>query len=99
MDIFNRKKVEELERKLFDIELENKSLIEHNAHLATTIETITEYVDATPTDCVRGEWCSACEFGKKFLYKEIYGAGHYQWTTKYICGKGKSCPTFIPKED
>lgn len=99
MDIFNHKKVKELEQKILVIELENKRLINHNAHLVTTIENITEYVDSTPTDCVRGDWCSACEFGTQFLYKEIYGVGNCSYETKYVCGKGKSCPNFIHKEN
>lgn len=99
MDIFNRKRVKELEEKLRDAEIERNRYKHEGAALTAKLDEITKLMDSTPADCVRGEWCRACEFVRTFMYHNCFGHGCYGTTTAYVCGKGKSCSNFVQKEE
>lgn len=105
MDIFNLKKVEELEQqvkkleqKLTQANAKNLELQMELSNANSTIDQMSAYVDSTPKDCVRGEWCAACEFGKSFYYNLYYQFDSYQTINRTVCGKGKSCHNFVQKE-
>lgn len=102
LDIFNRKRVAELEAGLRDLEKvrdensELKSMLvkaEHELKLVLTLK------DAIPEGCTPGLYCEACEFAKKYYYHSWgYRANRNTMITGTICGKGESCQHFIQKE-
>lgn len=100
MDLFNRKRVAELEKKLRDSELQNSIYSTKVAELRAALEEASELEETIPEDCVKGPWCKACEFAKVIEYDESYGTYPYKFnTTKtmYVCGKGASCKNFVQK--
>ena len=93
MDIFNLKKVRELEYELERVQRERDQFmrdLDFNTHL---LEELLEVKAALPTDCVPGPYCKACEFSKAYGYS-YYG----NWTIGHFCGKSQSCKNFIQKE-
>lgn len=98
LDIFNRKKVAELEKKLAASEKNRNDLLCQVASYKKRFEELGEFEESIPEDCVRGPWCEACEFVKTFHVTRYYGFGHSQIETAYICGKGKSCNNFVQKK-
>lgn len=91
MDIFNRKKVQELESALsqYKHELANA---EHE------IKQLLEMKNSIPDRCDPGEYCKICEFGKVWEYRShIYGY-HNSNFIGYICNKGNVCPCFMQKK-
>ena len=100
MDIFNRKKVEELEKEVQDLnrllELVKKERDDARKkvdHLNETLKNFIVMRDDIPADCKPGEYCRACEFVKPYQFSNMYGV-----TTGYTCGKGQSCKNFVQKE-
>ena len=98
MDIFNKKKVADLEVKLAMLEDKYRRQSWDLDEYKEKLKQMSELAETVPTDCVRGPWCQACEFVKTFHYNESYGLGGYSTITAYVCGKGESCKHFIQKE-
>jgi hypothetical protein len=98
MDIFNRKRVRELEEKLAKAEESRDKYIGQAARLDVIFQEMEELKETIPEDCVRGPWCEACEFVKRYYYTEHYGLGSHYTRTAYVCGKGKSCNNFVQKK-
>lgn len=95
MDIFNKKKIAELEKDNSRKDQKIHRLEDELAVLKIKLSEIQQYANTTPTDCIRGEWCKACEFCKSFY---VLNYPIYQGNTIYICGKGESCKHFVQKE-
>ena len=96
MDIFNSKRVEELERENAYLkrqlcEADSRAVSAENA-LATYLE----IRDSIPEDCVQGTYCRGCTFVKEYCYSATWY--HGQVITGYYCGKGKACKNFIQKK-
>lgn len=98
MDIFNVKKVADLERKLADAEKDRDKYKKRVAEFEDRFEKMGELEESIPSDCVRGPWCKACEFVKTFHVLDYLGYGQSTIRTAYVCGKGKSCNNFVQKE-
>lgn len=103
MDIFNRKRVSELEKDLRDIESENDRLRRALEDAESTISHLLRLRDSMPEDCVPGTYCQACEFAKKYVYHN-YVSG-YRFDRCYetiltgcVCAKGEICNNFIQKK-
>lgn len=101
LDIFNRKKIRDLEEKLIDTEIERNNYRNMAISLEQKLDDIARLEETTPEDCKKGPWCVACEFGKVYHYME-----HYDFNTNtricnkiYVCGKGESCKNFIQREN
>lgn len=98
MDIFNKKRIAELEKKLHETELERDRYISKSAELAVKLDEVSKLEETIPEGCEKGPWCKACEFVRTFHYTEYYGAyGGHSLETVYACGKGKSCKNFAQK--
>ena len=93
--MFGKKKIAELERAVETKDLQIQRLESDVATLKYKLSEIQQYVNTTPPDCKRGEWCRACEFCKS-VYVSTYS--RYLDDTIYICGKGESCKHFVSKE-
>lgn len=98
MDIFNRKRIKELEEKLYDTELERDKYIGKAAELDAKLREIGRLEESVPTDCVKGPWCEACEFVRTFHYRKYYGHSNYSTNCMYVCGKGESCKNFVQRK-
>jgi hypothetical protein len=105
MDIFNHKKVEELEMKLAKAQREADDLRVRNFHLQTdldsanqTLDEILHVKDSIPEDCVPGSYCAACEFSKKYYFDIKRYSSVANFKEGYLCNKGKSCKNFVQKE-
>ena len=99
MDIFNKKRIADLEKKLHETERERDKYISKSAELASKLEEIGELAETIPEGCQKGPWCKACEFSRTFQYTEYYGPfGGHSLETIYACSKGKSCKNFVQKE-
>lgn len=106
MDIFNKKKVEELEEKLRVLEgvrSENERLRKELDNATEDLQELLTLKDNIPADCTPGTYCSVCEFGKAYVY-HYYTGGRSIYTSYdhlvrgYICNKANSCKNFIQKE-
>ena len=98
MDIFNRKKVQQLEEKLYDTELERDKYIGKAAELDAKLREIGRLEEMVPADCVKGPWCEACEFVRMFHYSKYYGYKCKGLETIHVCGKGASCKNFVQRK-
>lgn len=107
MDIFNRKRVEELEcelKRLKAIEVERNSYRDCLIQAENDLKKILKEKETLPNDCVPGPYCKACEFVKKydfdyFVYGGLYSHNHHSIISGYYCGKGGVCNNFIQKEN
>lgn len=97
MDIFNRERVAELERKLAVAERDRDKYRVRLSDLENTLERVSNIEDTIPEDCKKGSWCKACEFARVFHYREDAAYMGYITDTVYVCGKGESCQNFVPK--
>lgn len=90
------KRVEELER----------TIDKKDEELARAYNDLTKYekqfdamqmvADTTPVNCIRGEWCKACEFSRVFHVER--GWPHRRYTAEIVlCGKGESCKNFVER--
>lgn len=102
MDIFNIKRVSELEHevdRLRHVEREKDELKSMLAKAESELRLVLTLKDAVPEDCTPGHYCEACEFAKDYWY---YNYGYYHKSNTairgIICGKGSSCKNFIQKE-
>lgn len=100
LDIFNRKKVRELEERLINAETERNKYRNMAVHLENRLDNISKINETIPEDCKKGPWCAACEFGKAYSYMAHYDFGVRNGVTEtfYGCRKGESCQHFIQKE-
>ena len=98
MDIFNRKKVAELQRTISELRAERDRCRINTEALERKFAALGELEEAVPDGCVRGPWCKACEFVKTFRHVEYVGLCERVNVTAYACGKGKSCTNFVQKE-
>ena len=100
MDIFNRKRVKELEEKLHKSEVDRDKYKCRCSELESKLDRIKQIENVMPADCERGHWCRVCEFARAFHYTEYYGynPGSYSTETIYVCGKGETCKSFVPVE-
>lgn len=97
MDIFNIKKVEELEREL---EKAKRRIDGYRHDLSVAedhIKHLTKIKESIPERCTPGDYCRACEFGKEYFYHS-YNYGYETTITAYLCNKGNSCPNFVQKK-
>lgn len=98
MDIFNRKKVAELQKTISELRTERDRYQSSIASLENKFEKLGELEETVPEGCVRGPWCKACEFVKTFHHVEYIGFGQHTTVTAYACGRGKSCVNFVQME-
>lgn len=102
MDIFNRKRVVELEarlRGLEDVRRENDELKSMLRRSESELKLALALKNSIPEDCNQGQYCEACTFAKKFNYHTYgYFSGHETLISGIMCGKGESCKNFIQKE-
>lgn len=98
MDIFNKKRVAELEEKLAEMERDRDRYMRHANILESKIDAITDLKSQIPEDCTQGPWCKACEFVKVYYYSHLYGFRGELDSEFYVCGKGESCKSFVQKE-
>lgn len=103
MDIFNLKKVEDLESDIRGLQHENESLRAALYEAEMHIKKLLDARDNTPTDCKPGPYCAGCNFAKEYRYVCNVG-GRKSWTgynsrySGFVCGKGSICKNFIQKE-
>jgi hypothetical protein len=106
MDIFNRKRVAELEekvRKLEAVESENDRLRRELDNAVADLRDIIRLKDTTPSDCIQGEYCRDCIFGEK-ITNTYYVSGYNlsrcynAFINGYICKRGNVCKNLIQKE-
>ena len=98
MDIFNKKKVESLERELAKIQRERDDYRYKTMCLEEKFAAMSKLEESIPEDCVRGPWCKACEFVRTFHYVEHHGYGVRSETIAYACSKGECCNHFVKRE-
>ncbi len=96
MDIFNRKRIEELEDELYEAECERVKYRRDIELLTKRLEAMGALEESIPEGCTKGPWCRACEFSRTFHYSP-YNSVSY--TTFYTCSKGKSCENFVQKKE
>lgn len=98
MDIFNRKRIAELEEKLRDSERSRDRYMVKASELAAKLEEVSKLEETVPEGCVKGPWCQACEFAKTIHFNEYYGHSSFDTlVTMYVCSKGVSCRNFVQK--
>ena len=97
MDIFNRKRVKELERDLENAKWDKNRILSDLRCLEAKFGALGDFPEAVPEDCVRGPWCKACEFVKTYHYSSYY-TRHSEMLVAYVCGKGESCKQFVQRE-
>ena len=104
MDIFNRKKIEKLERELRVIKIENEDLRSSLYTAETHLQVLLEIKNSTPEDCTPGPYCKGCDFVKEYHYhNHAYGSYkssvHYKTRIDgYICGRGNLCKNFVQRK-
>lgn len=98
MDIFNKRRVRELEARLTGAERERDKYRSKSSELAAKLDEIIKLMESAPTGCAQGPWCKACEFSRSFHYSEYITSGVYGLKVIHVCGKNKSCEHFIQKE-
>lgn len=108
MDIFNKNRVEELEKEVAYLERENEGLRESVEYADKHLETLLKLTADIPEDCKPGSYCKGCSFAKEYHYHNYcynYSrAGRWLSTSYdkrlngYICGKGEICKNFVQKE-
>lgn len=106
MDIFNKKRVEELEKdlkkvreRLKEVEQENTELRELLDKAGRNIDTILKVKQSTPDDCIPGPYCKACEFSKEYyFYHGSYLAKYDRVHRGWVCNKANVCKNFTQKE-
>ena len=100
MDIFNRQRIVELEKKLHKTELDRDRYISKAAELEVKLREISKLEETIPEGCEKGPWCKACEFVRTFHYTRGLSIPGYPRSTEviYTCSKGESCKNFVQKE-
>lgn len=106
MDIFNRKRVEELTlelERLRDVERERDEYKRLLATAEADLQKVLQLKQQIPEDCVPGAYCEACEFNRAYWYHYYsYLGGPYDSHDRVIrgniCNKANVCKNFIQKE-
>lgn len=96
MDIFNKKRVSELQAKIYSLEQKRNDLENQVYILKYKFDEIARLTENRPKDCVVGSWCKACEFSRIFHYGDCFRGSDY---TATVCVKDESCKHFTPKEN
>lgn len=104
MDIFNRKRVRELEYKLKGIEDENGRLRTVLNDAEDRISLLLNLKSKIPEDCKPGEYCKVCAFAKEYRYRNhVVGfkvdRSYDYYSSGYICRKAVECKNFIQKKE
>lgn len=103
------RKIAQLEKELKDALKTNKALEQKLTHIEAernscyhALKEMSKAQVTQPSDCKRGSYCRACEFGKPYYtyksnryYAELMGGDITG--TYYMCGKGQACPCFVQK--
>lgn len=102
MDIFNRKRVKELEEEVKKLQREKAKLqweLDGSKHMVNNLRNsladVIHYNETVPEDCKRGTWCAGCEFSKRLTIWTGYPMHSENY---HKCLKGESCPNFVQKE-
>lgn len=103
MDIFNKNRVEELERENRGLMSENESLKSALYYAEEQIKELLKMKGDIPEDCKPGPYCAGCNFVKDYRYSNhVRGSTVFRcYETRlngYICGKGGICKNFVQKE-
>lgn len=98
MDIFNRKKVAELERELNKLKDENTNLKRHLEYAESELKAVVRQKESIPDSCTPGEYCNACVYAKKYEYKSYIHNCRHVIIPGIVCLKGQACPNFIQKK-
>jgi hypothetical protein len=100
MDIFNLKRVEELERELTSEKRKNEELQLQLDYAESSLKNVLEIKETIPDGCFPGEYCRACEFSKDYYYDSyIYlYLVHNTSIRGTLCNKANVCPNFTQKE-
>lgn len=105
MDIFNRKRVEELEeeldrtkRELLMAIKERDGLSREYTLLREELEAAVQLKDAIPENCTPGSYCRACEFSRPLYHYDSRSPLGRGWLEGHICNKAQSCANFIQKD-
>ena len=104
MDIFNRKRIEELEYRLKGIEDENDRLRTALDNAEDHINLLLKLKSDIPEDCKPGEYCKVCAFAKEYGYRNRVAGFKVDrscdyYSSGYICRKAVGCKNFIQKEE
>lgn len=83
----------QLRERIKDLEENLRVSDRHIDILSETIDTLKKQFDNTPKDCKLGKYCRACIHGDVIANTLIRGS------TIYICRKGDTCKSFIPKDE
>lgn len=99
MDIFNKKRVAELEKKLYEANLDLERYISKAAEFEMKLDEVSKLEETIPEGCEKGPWCKACEFVRTFHYTRGLSLPGYPRSTNviYTCSKGESCKNFAQK--
>lgn len=95
MDIFNRRRVEELEKENAILKRRLDEYMSRATKAENALDELSELKNERPEDCTPGSYCEACEFVKTFYYLSSWTGNSY---IAHYCGKGKSCTNFIQKK-
>lgn len=98
MDIFNNKRIQDLEKELHTVKAERDRYKKQVDDLTIRIEEIGKLQENIPDDCEKGPWCRSCEFSRVFHYREYDHYSNWNFEFAYACGKGKSCKHFIERK-
>lgn len=95
--MFNRKRkrIEELEKELYEKE-RRIFLLENNLLQAKIcLDEITALRSTIPDHCVSGGYCRACVHSRPYHVRSYCPDGGYQHDTYYACARGKTCSDFV----
>lgn len=100
--MFNRKRIEKLEKDLKGVNDENDRLRRELNMAAYNMQELLQIKQTTTEDCIPGVYCEACQFGK-FYHVRHYVSGYTvgrcydHEVSGYICDKANSCKNFVQK--
>lgn len=99
MGIFNMAWIDELKKENEELKKKNEELQRLLTKVESDLGALIKTIESKPSDCIPGEYCKACEFGKNHYYwYHGYRNNHDAVFTGYICEKGESCRHFTQKE-
>jgi hypothetical protein len=79
------KRIKQLEQDVCDWKRATKDALKE-------LEKLSAYLDATPTDCVRGEHCAGCANAERIRisldHGPIYLSPEQRYRFVYVCGRG-----------
>lgn len=101
MDIFNKKRVEELENELKRLKNVERDLDQYKELLAEAERDLANCLNVKsqlPEDCTPGDYCKACEFSKEYYYRHYSYRTHDAIFKGHLCNKANVCKNFTQKE-